>query len=183
MIKKYKLLFLASTALIAVISGRLVYAETYKTTTITKQTEIANATPVDFSAFDLNQDSRLSMAEVGEKLFKVFDTDGNSIIDNIEFKNKKIITIVPMEKKTLTFVDYDSDGKDDEGHYTLETFSQKSQLSRFDKNNNGLSPAEFINVGFLELDDNNSKVIEIDEWKEAYTKMLHYPNAEQERYN
>lgn len=47
------------------------------------------------------------MEEVGEKLFMVFDLDGNHLIDNIEWDKKSMMTIMPMEKETYKF--YDSD--------------------------------------------------------------------------
>ena len=53
----------------------------------------------------------------------------------------------------------------------------------FDENKNGLSAAEFIDANFNVLDIDDSKTIELDEWKSAYTEMTTPKNAQQERYN
>lgn len=37
--------------------------------------------------------------EVGEKLFFLFDIDGNRVIDNVEIKKNQVITVVPFEKR------------------------------------------------------------------------------------
>lgn len=178
-----KILFL-STALVLVLTlGSGALAETVTTKTVVTQQDLPNVEQTNFAAFDLNGDNVLSMAEVGEKLFYIFDTDGNEVIDNIEFTNRKVMTIIPMEKQTFTFLDYDSDGNVDKSKYTHDTFIQQSRLIRFDKDMDGLSPADFIEMSFLELDDNNSKAIELDEWKEEYLVKVIPPVAEQERYN
>lgn len=182
--KRAGAVFLASASL-CVLAGALpaAAAETVTTRTVITQQEIPNVQQTNFMDFDLNGDGILSMSEVGEKLFYVFDTDGNQVLDNIEFTNKKVMTIIPMERQTVTLVDYDGDGKVDEKTYTYDTFVQKSHLMRFDRKMDGLSPADFIGHSFLELDDDNSKAIELGEWKEAYTEMVHPLNAEPERYN
>ena len=157
-------------------------------TTVTTQTyvepqEIEGVNEIKFSDFDLNNDGLYSKSEVGEKLFYSFDRDGNEVIDNIEWNENSVYTIIPMEKETYTFVDYDSDGYTELSEYDYDQFYQESALILFDKNKDGLSAAEFIEVGFQELDDNDNNTIELDEWKEAYTEMTHPKNAEQERYN
>lgn len=175
--------FLLTTTVLALFAGPAL-AQTVTTTTVVKQTELPpQIEKTDFMAFDLNKDNILSMQEVGKKLFYIFDTDGNEVIDNIEFDQKRVLTIIPMEKQVLTYVDLDNDGRTDEATITHETFIQKSGLIVFDEDLDGLSAADFIKLSFLQLDDNNSKVVELDEWEKAYTAMTHYPNAEQDRYN
>ncbi len=93
------------------------------------------------------------------------------------------MTIIPMEKMTLKLVDYDDDGDADESSHTYETFIKESHLMRFDDNKDGLSPAEFMSAGFEELDDDQDKLINLEEWKEAYLESLHAPVDEPERYN
>ena len=151
--------------------------------TIVTQKELSNVQKINFDAFDLNKDNILSMAEVGEKLFYIFDTDGNEVIDNVEFERKQVMTIIPMEKRTFIFSDYDDDGHAESSSYTYESFIQQSQLMRFDKDRDGLSPADFIGMSFLELDDDKSKAIELQEWKEEYIAKVFPSSAEQERYN
>lgn len=155
---------------------------TSTTQTVVTPVDLPNMEKTNFSAFDLNKDGILDMVEVGTKLFYIFDTDGNEVIDNIEFENKKVMTIIPMEKETFKFVDYNGDGAADDTSYTHEAFFKTSGLMRFDQNMDGLSPHDFVEQTFLVLDDNNSKAIELDEWKEAYIKYARPPVAEQERY-
>lgn len=158
-------------------------AKTVKEKITVTQKPLPNVDVVDFLSFDANHDGTLSMAEVGQKLFYIFDRDGNEVIDNIEFDEKKVMTIIPMEKQVFTYVDYDDDGKTDHKEYDHATFFQQSHLMRFDDEMNGLSPSDFIETGYLELDDNNSKYIEFDEWQEAYLQLTIPRHVEQERYN
>jgi hypothetical protein len=181
--KPYSRLLLASAALISFAIVTPAGAETVTTKTVVSQKDVPNVEKTDFSAFDLNHDNVLTMREVGKKLFYVFDNDGNEVIDNIEFQNKKVMTIIPMEKQTFTFMDYDSDGNSDQSTFTYETFIQQSHLMRFDTDMDGLSPAEFIGFSFLETDDDNSKAVELEEWEEAYSLLTRPKAAEQERYN
>ncbi len=158
-------------------------AETVTEKISVTQKPLPNVNTVDFKAFDMNQDGTLSMAEVGQKLFYIFDRDGNEVIDNIEFDQKKVMTIIPMEKQTFTYVDYDDDGRTDQSAYDHETFFQQSHLMRFDNQMDGLSPSDFIETGYLQLDDDNSRYIEFPEWQEAYLQLAIPRHVEQERYN
>lgn len=176
-------LLITSAGCALILGAASAHAETVTTKTIVHTKELDNAQKIDFSALDMNGDSILSMKEVGEKLFYIFDADGNEVIDNIEFDHKNVMTIIPMEKEIFTFVDWDNDGSTDQATYTYETFIDQSGLMRFDENHNGLSPADFMEMSFLELDDNKSKAIELDEWKEEYMVKVKPAAAEQERYN
>ena len=176
-------LLLASAAFLAFGAGAPAFAETVTTTTVVSQKDVPNMIKTDFSTFDLNGDNILSMREVGAKLFYIFDTDGNEVIDNIEYEHKQVMTIIPMEKQTFTFVDFNSDGKAEATAYDYEGFIKESRLMRFDKNMDGLSAHEFVDYTFLEMDDNNDKAVTLDEWKEAYIASLAPKNAEPERYN
>ncbi len=175
---------LMATAAALMIMGSAAHAETVITTkTTVSPQEMENANMIDFGAFDRNNDGVLSMAEVGEKLFYVFDRDGNEIIDNIEFEQNSMMTITPMEKETITMVDHYGDGDYEKVTYTYETFLRESQLIRFADDHNGLSPEEFIGSSFLIMDDNDDKAIDLEEWKEGYIEMVKPKSAEQERYN
>jgi len=88
-----------------------------------------------------------------------------------------------MEKETYTIIDEDSDGVAEEVTYTYSEFLETSGLIKFDKNYDGLSAEEFIGVGFESLDGDENKMIDLREWKDAYTESLEAPNADQEHYN
>lgn len=178
--KKY-LMTAAAFALLAGISPAK--AETITTQTTISPVPLENVNRVNFSEMDLNRDGILSRAEVGEKLFYIFDTDGNMIVDNIEFKNKRVYTVIPVEKKTVVMTDFNDDGTPDDATMTYESFIRESGLMRFDEDKDGLSPADFIQQSFLSLDDNKDGAIDIDEWKEAYIASRRPLAAEQERYN
>lgn len=181
--KTGKKLLLASAAFLALGVSESAMAETITTKTVVSQKALPHVTETNFAAFDLNGDNVLSMREVGSKLFYIFDTDGNEVIDNIEINNKQVMTIIPMEKTTITAIDFNNDGLADDTAFSHENFIQQSRLMKFDKNMDGLTAAEFIGNSFLELDDNNDKAITLDEWKEAYIASLAPKAAEQERYN
>lgn len=171
----------AAIALIGFVPAA--HADTVTTKTVVQQKDIPNVNRVDMTMFDLNHDKILSRDEVGEYLFKVFDTDNNHNIDNIEFKQPKFITLIPMEKETMITVDFDNDGVPDKAEHTYESFVQLSQLGRFDDDQDGLSAKEFINTGYEVLDDDEDRQISLEEWKEAYGELLHITVNEPERYN
>jgi hypothetical protein len=156
---------------------------TTTTKTYVQQKHLAGTQEVKFDTFDVNHDGVLSMPEVGEKLFYLFDADGNEVIDNIEFDQKRVMTIIPMEKHTLKLIDFDSDGTVEYSTYSYDDFVDVSGLARFDNDMDGLSAAEFIGEPYLALDKDDSKTIELDEWKTAYIKARHPESADQDRYN
>lgn len=176
----YKLALLATAALAIAAPAK---ADTVTKQTTVTQKELPDTYKVNFSAMDLNHDGILSRSEVGRKLFYIFDTDGNEVIDNIEFDKSKVLTVIPLEKQELTMVDFDDDGTPDVTKYSSEDFAKFSMLNRFDKDNDGLSAAEFIGIPFLKLDSDRSKVIEIAEWRDAYIKSVSPLSAKQYRYN
>ena len=95
-------LALTATVAAAALLGAMptAQADTEKTTTVVKTRNIDNAEQIKFSVFDVNGDGLYSREEVGEKLFYVFDKDGNEVIDNIEWDQESMYTIIPMEKET-----------------------------------------------------------------------------------
>ena len=158
-------------------------AETVKIETATHPVEIENVMQIPFSEFDVNQDGFYSKTEVGKKLFDVFDRDGNQLIDNNEWEMNSLYTIIPMEKEIYKFVDENDDGYVERSSYTYQTFFQESGLIHFDENRDGLSPKDFIETGFQNLDDNDDNLINLEEWEEAYQIKISPEAAEQERYN
>jgi hypothetical protein len=143
-------------------------AETAVTKTYIQTKENPDVNNIDFTAFDVNNDGSYSMAEVGEKLFYIFDTDGNEVIDNIEWDNRNFYTITPMEVESFKFVDYDGDGRTDASSFTYDTFYKESGLMKFDEDQDGLSAGEFIDEGYEVLDTDEDKMITLKEWQRAY---------------
>lgn len=156
---------------------------TTTTKSVVNQKPIPGFVEVNFASLDINKNGTLSMPEVGERLFYIFDADGNEVIDNVEFNQNRVITIAPMEKHTLKMVDFESDGNVEVSSYTYETFSKASGLTRFDEDRDGLSASEFINTSMLKLDTDDSKSIELDEWKKAYIASRAPKSADQDGYN
>src|SRR5690606_18064770 len=115
--------------------------------------------------------------------FYIFDADGNHVIDNIEFDQPRVITVAPMEKHTIRMVGYEDDGVVEVSSYSYETFMEGSGLTRFDNDLDGLSAREFIGRSFLSLDKDDSKAIELDEWKAAYKDTRRPRAADQDNYN
>src|SRR5262245_53334043 len=100
MFTKKKALLLTA-AICAVSLPGVAWAETVTTKTTVEQRTVPNVKEVNFIAFDTNEDGIYTMKEVGEKLFYIFDTDGNEVIDNVEIDNKNVMTIIPMKKETV----------------------------------------------------------------------------------
>lgn len=138
---------------------------------------------VNFNEFDINRDGILSADEVGEMLFKLYDTDGNQVIDNNEYERKAVLTVTPVEKMTVTKYDFNNDGIADQANYTYETFLKDTQLARFDARRDGLTPHEFTGMEFLSIDANNDKAVELKEWKGSYIASIRKKNEEANRTN
>ncbi|AGH97149.1 EF-hand domain-containing protein [Micavibrio aeruginosavorus] len=159
-------------------------AETVMRDTYVKQIDMPNTTVVNFGAFDTNKDGILSRDEVGERLFISFDNDGNGVIDNVEFDQRNVLTYIPMERGTILYFDYNDDGIiDDMEKLSQQSFIEKSMLDRFAKDPRGLSPRDFIEMGFWQLDTDRSRVIELSEWKRGYEVALRPEVAESYLYN
>lgn len=179
-----KVALMAAVSAFVMIAGATgASAETVTTQTTVTQTEIPGTEKINFAALDLNHDGILSRAEVARKLFYLFDTDGNEVIDNKEIKHNRILTFIPLEKTELTMIDFDDDGKVDTATTSNDQFMEFSMLKRFDKDADGLNAEEFIGKPFLELDTDKSKVIEASEWRDAYIASTSPLVAKQYRYN
>jgi hypothetical protein len=162
------------------------YVVKQRVETITKTRQILPETGtrmVNFLDFDLNGDGMLSTREVGEMLFNLFDSDGNGLIDNIEFEKRNVMTVVPMEKKTTIKYDFDNDGNPDKVEREHETFMEKTQLSRFDVMGGGLSPRDFVGKSFMRMDVDRSRFIELGEWRGAYDEAINKKNRNQVFFN
>ena len=160
------------------------HAATVTKDTVTVQQDVPGTKKVNFAAFDLNHDGRLSRNEVGTELFYIFDTDGNEVIDNIEYKKPMVLTIIPMEKQEITSVDFNDDGLPDTTTFNQDEFFKQSMLARFDKNHTGLSAEQFLNDRYyFTLDDNHDKTVDLKEFRAAYNKATSPSAANPNRYN
>lgn len=174
---------LLSTTTVFVMSMPAMAEETkIKTEVHTQVQDLPNVTKVNFSVFDENKDGMYSMAEVGTRLFDSFDLDNNKSIDNLEWTNRAVMTITPIEQETFKYVDFGNDGKTDYTDYSYQTFYEESGLMKFDKNKNGLSAKEFIGKPFQELDKNQDNLIDKDEWQTVYVET-HLSSASAKEYN
>lgn len=127
---------------------------------------------INLANFDLNKDGILSTAEVGEMLFKVFDTDISGALDPAEYQNKSLLTVVPMEKAVTVSYDYNNDGIPDRTQTTVRTFMQDTQLTRFDTYKDGLSPQEFVGQTFAIADADGNGTIDLAEWRNSYMTRI-----------
>jgi len=182
-------LFLASAAVTAfMLQASPVQAEdlVVRSTTVTKTQQVMPKTGtrlINFMDFDMNQDGILSTFEIGEMLFKLFDSDGNQVIDNVEFEHRNVMTLVPMETETIVTYDFDNDGQADRVERSYERALEETQLSRFDNGGEGISPRDFVEKSFLEMDVNRSKMIELSEWRGAYIESIAEKNAKHVNLN
>ncbi|MEZ0261009.1 MAG: hypothetical protein ACAH80_08365 [Alphaproteobacteria bacterium] len=169
----YKTSLLLSVAAFALaLSAVTASAETVTTKSTTEQVVRAGAKTINLNNFDLNKNGILSTFEVSEMLFKLFDTDTSGAVDSTEFEYKSVLTVAPMEKLTTISYDYDNNGVSDKTQYTFEKFTQDTQLARFDKNKDGLSPHEFVEKTFLEIDSDHNGGTDLVEWRTAYMTRI-----------
>jgi hypothetical protein len=134
-------------------------------------------------SYDMNNDGQVDMVEVSNRLFYQLDRDGNEVLDNVEWDQPHQIPAVPFETITITEVDLDGDGQKDTQSVDVDVFMKETGLNRFDNDGDGLSAREFTGKSVLEMDVDNSGVIELDEWQTAYLEMQTSLNANNEIYN
>ncbi len=152
-------------------------------------TEVRPLTPetgtrlVNLNDFDLNHDGVLSRRETGEMLFKLLDSDGNQIIDNIEFEKRNMMTLAPMEKETTVSYDFNNDGQPDKVERSSEKIEQQTMLSAFDKDGTGMSPKDLAGKEFLNMDVNRDSAIDIYEWRGSYDEAIDKQNRSNARLN
>ncbi len=144
----------------------------------TKEQAIAPADTRLFTIteFDVNKDGILTRAEVGERLFKMYDADGNEVIDNLEYARPAIITVLPVEKTVTITYDFDGDGVVESQERVYENFVRYTQLARFDGDKDGLSPREFVDLGFLEADIDDDNFVNMKEWQGSYNAAIDRSN-------
>ncbi len=144
----------------------------------------SNTNGIDFTEFDLNKDGIFERDEVGERLFTVFDRDKNGVIDNLEMKKVSLKVRTPMEKTTVAVIDYQTPGKEQVTRVSQEEFLQESRLIKFDKDGDGLSPLDFLEMPFNQVNVNrHDSVIDMYEWKRAYAASVKPLHMESFSYN
>jgi hypothetical protein len=122
--------------------------------------------------FDINKDKILTRVETGEHLFRIYDGDGNEVIDNNEYERRAVLTLMPVKTETTIRYDLDGDGSIDSSKTTSAVFFERTMLSRFDKNDDGISPREFTNRAFKLADIDNDHMVDLKEWKASYNATL-----------
>ena len=127
---------------------------------------------INFGDLDLSRDGILSVNEISGSIFKLYDEDGNSLIDNNEYERRAVLNIIPAEKNTVVYYDYDGDGDVDETAYTYETFARDMQFSRFDAARNGISPHDFTKTSFNHADINNDRFVNEAEWQRTAIPVI-----------
>ena len=162
------ILSVAACALVLTVVPALADTTVMTKTVTAQQPAATGSKTINLMNFDLNKNGILSTFEVGEMLFKLFDTDTSGAVDSTEFEYKSVITVAPMEKMTTISYDYDNNGVADKTQYTFEKFTQDTQLARFDKNKDGLSPHEFVEKTFAEIDADHNGGTDLVEWRNVY---------------
>lgn len=145
--------------------------------------KVTNRQIVNFDQFDLNNDGVLERDEIGETLFRMFDKDGNEVIDNIEMKTPNIIVFSDMAKTKTETVKYRDPSRPTKQTVSHEDFMQASKLARFDKDKDGLSPLDFLEKSFYQVNVKDDGVIDLYEWKRAYASYVRPAHLEQYNYN
>lgn len=138
---------------------------------------------LNLNEFDGNKDGRLTRAEIGGKLFHIFDTDGNNLIDNVEYEKKLVATIVPV-KETEKIAFYSGDNlTPDKTITSTEAILKATQLARFDAAGDGLSPRDFAAEPFEKADVSNDRFVAIEEWQGAYDALIDSENKKKQLFN
>ncbi|MEZ0226279.1 MAG: hypothetical protein ACAH83_17110 [Alphaproteobacteria bacterium] len=138
---------------------------------------------LNLTEFDANKDGRLTRAEIGEKLFHIFDTDGNNLVDNVEYEKKLVATIVPV-KETEKIAFYSGDNvTPDKTITTSQDILKVTQLARFDKAGDGLSPHDFAAKDFAGADVDNDHFVKVEEWQGAYDAVINAENEDKQKFN
>ena len=151
----------------------------YKTEEHTTTTDTRTINLMDYSNAGV-----LSPDEVGKMLFKIFDADGNGVIDSNEYERHVIIKFSPMEKNTVVTYRLNNDGETKETTTTTyETFMRDTRLMDFNNNGKGISPHEFTGQDFLAVDVNRDHAIDLKEWQGTYNASIDKANRDKADIN
>lgn len=130
----------------------------------------------DAEEFNASGDGALVKQSVGDQLFKMYDADGNGVVDNIEYERRALATIVPVERTTTISYDVTGDGQADQQETTRERLLRETLLSRFDERKLGLSANELLDRSFYASDIDGNKFISKKEWQGAYNAAIDRSN-------
>ena len=183
-----KNLLIAASALALTMAALPAMAQTTQQTVVKTEIHEQAVVPSDVMTFriedfDLNGDGALATQKVGDKLFKMYDADGNGVVDNVEYARKALATLVPIERTTTITYDLTGNGVADKKETSHERFLRESQLSRFDKNNKGLSARDLLDRNFRQADIDDDKFISLKEWRGAYNAAIDRSNKIQGNLN
>jgi hypothetical protein len=145
----------------------------YKTEQHTTTTDTRTVNLMDYSNAGV-----LSPDEVGKMLFKIFDADGNGVIDSNEYERHISINFSPLEKNTIVTYKLDRNGETKETTVTYENFMQNTRLMDFNNNGKGISPHEFTGMDFMAVDVNRDHAIDLKEWQGTYNATIDKKNKE-----
>ena len=150
----------------------------YKTEEHTTTTDSRTVNLMDYSNAGV-----LSPDEVGKMLFKIFDTDGNGVIDSNEYERHVIIKFSPMEKNTVVTYRLDRNGETKETTTTYENFMQGTRLMDFNNSGKGISPHEFTGMDFNAVDVNHDHAVDLKEWQGTYNASIDKANRDKADIN
>jgi len=149
----------------------------------TEQQDTTTDTRV-INLMDYSNAGVLSPDEVGKMLFKIFDADGNGVIDSNEYERHVIINFSPMEKNTVVAYRLNHDGETKETTTTTyETFMHDTRLIDFNNNGKGISPHEFTGKAFNLVDINRDHAIDLKEWQGTYNAAIDQANKDKADIN
>lgn len=169
-------------------AAAVAHAETVTTTrtqTTTERQMTTDNSHIDLARLERDNNGTIVLDDLARHLFYLYDTDGNELIDNQEFEARRIATIMPVERETITVVDtISSNGEPELMTHNYTHFMERTGLSRFETNADGLTAHEFLgDVSFLEADQNSDHGIGLEEWKAAYSADYQKPHDEGDAYN
>jgi hypothetical protein len=175
---------LAATALMLTIGATAPASAQVQTQTSVATTIETRETPVvpqgvitfDVAGFDATGNGALVKQSVGDQLFKLYDVDGNGVVDNIEYERRAIATVVPVERVTTISYDVTGNGIADQQETTRERLLRETLLSRFDQRKLGLSANELLDRSFYGSDIDGNKFISKKEWQGAYNAAIDRSN-------
>ncbi len=143
----------------------------------------AGVVPFNISDFNPTGDGALVKEAVGDQLFKMYDVDGNGVVDNIEYERRALATVVPVKKVTTVSYDVTGDGVADQKESNEERLMRETLLSKFDDRKLGLSANELLDRSFRGSDIDGNKFISRKEWKGAYNAAIDRSNRIQGNLN
>lgn len=124
--------------------------------------------PVVFYYYDTEAKAIVANTDLTEDVFKIWDRDNNTYIDNHEFYSNALVVYEPVEFSKRTYQDVDGRLQLTQEEYTfrLQQLPYYSTVNSDGKD--GLTVREFTGLGFREVDVNNDNQISYDELKKAF---------------